>query len=309
MPSCIRMAKVFIWLACILALAFGCWAALGADPPRIHITSPADGTIVNAGHTLSITVKADPSVFRSITLSAACFGAPAPELLRPPYVFSVSIPPDASSGACAIAAMATPNSGDAFVMDGIAISIEQPDPPKRLVPTAPSLVFSYVGETTREGLLGVFGDRPFILLTDSKYTTYSSGDPGIAKVDARGNVTALAPGKGKITIAYGRGSIPKTSIQVPVEVPRPIEVNPSTTSLSPLQTEEFSATVAIDPKLDHSVTWSIQPDLGRIDRAGVYTAPASIPRPQTVIVTATCVADRAKRASAQVQLLPRPRNE
>ncbi|MFZ1145133.1 MAG: hypothetical protein WB359_01960, partial [Bryobacteraceae bacterium] len=116
---------------------------------------------------MTVTVNADPSAFQSVTVSAACFSSPPPELTQPPYQFSVSIPPDASSGSCAIAVTGTPKTGRSFVSNGIGVRIERPDSPQLLTPTLPSLYFSYVGESMDEGLLGTFPDGSKVLLTNS----------------------------------------------------------------------------------------------------------------------------------------------
>jgi hypothetical protein len=58
------------------------------------------------------------------------------------------------------------------------------------------------------------------------------------------------------------------------------------------------------PDVDTSVTWSPSPPLGSIDGTGLYTPPASVGSIQSVIVTATSVADPTKSASAQVWVFP-----
>jgi len=52
-----------------------------------------------------------------------------------------------------------------------------------------------------------------------------------------------------------------------------------------------------------AVTWTLSPNLGTINAAGLYTAPAIITTPQTVTVTATSVADPSKLATAFITLL------
>ncbi|MGO9617560.1 MAG: chitobiase/beta-hexosaminidase C-terminal domain-containing protein [Bryobacteraceae bacterium] len=154
-----------------------------------------------------------------------------------------------------------------------------------------------------EGLLGTFPDGSKVLLTNSTYLAYSSDTPSVAIVDAQGNVTAVAPGTANVTVAYGNASIGTTSVQVPVNVPYPVTVNPPTISLYPSQTAQLSATLAVDPSLEQSVTWSISPQVGSIDQTGLYTAPSSLASWQGVTVTAS-VADPTQSASAQVWIFP-----
>ncbi len=288
---------------CCSLFAAGALTALPAQ--TIQITWPADGTLVTSGSTLIITVNANPSAFQSVTVSAACFSSPAPELTQPPYQFNVSIPPDASPGPCAVAVMGTPKTGGSFVSNGIGIRIERPDSPQLLIPTLPSLYFSYVGESMDEGVLGTFPDGSKVLLTNSTHLAYASDTSSVVTVNGQGDVTAVAPGTAIVTITYGNASIGTTSVKVPVNVPYPVTLNPPTMSLYPSQSAQFWATLAIDPSLDQSVTWSISPQLGSIDQTGLYTAPGSVTSRHKVTVTATSVADPRKSASARVWILPR----
>lgn len=88
---------------------------------------------------------------------------------------------------------------------------------------------------------------------------------------------------------------------VDFSMPSSISVSPTTGSLQSGQTLQFSATVSGS---DPSVTWSINPNVGSISAAGLYTAPAAIATNQTVTVTVTSVADITKTASASITLVP-----
>jgi parallel beta-helix repeat protein len=79
-----------------------------------------------------------------------------------------------------------------------------------------------------------------------------------------------------------------------------ISLSPSTVSLAPSGTQQFTATVL--GTSNTAVTWSINPSVGTISSAGLYTAPSSILTSQTVTVTARSVADPTKSASAPVSL-------
>ena len=52
------------------------------------------------------------------------------------------------------------------------------------------------------------------------------------------------------------------------------------------------------------MTWSINPNVGSISAAGLYSAPALIASQQTVTITATSVTDNTKSASVTVTLVP-----
>jgi parallel beta-helix repeat protein len=72
--------------------------------------------------------------------------------------------------------------------------------------------------------------------------------------------------------------------------------------LAPSGTQQFAATVL--GTSNPAVTWSINPPLGTISPAGLYTAPSSILTSQTVTVTAQSVADATKSAAAVITLTP-----
>ncbi len=81
-----------------------------------------------------------------------------------------------------------------------------------------------------------------------------------------------------------------------------VSVGPSSATLSGGQTQTFAATVS--GTTNTSANWSVSPAVGSVSSVGVYTAPATISGSQTVVVTATSVADGTKAASATVNLTP-----
>jgi hypothetical protein len=273
----------------------------------LKITSPADGSIVPSGRDLTVDVDADSSQFRFIILSGTCFDKPVPGLARPPYHFTVAIPGGRYSGVCAISAIGAPNSGPPPAEDEIRTVIERPDLPHRLAANFSTLYLN-LGETARNEIWGAFADDPMVLLTNSTYLKYATDAPDIVKVDVQGHVTGVAPGTTAVTVTYGSPSIGKISMRVPVHVLYPLIVSPPVVSLSPSQTEQFTAELNIDPRLDESVMWSISPGIGAISDSGLYTAPSSVSREQAVTVTATCVADPSIYGSARVRIVPRRGN-
>jgi hypothetical protein len=81
-----------------------------------------------------------------------------------------------------------------------------------------------------------------------------------------------------------------------------ISINPPTVNLGAGQPEAFSTKVT--GSTNTAVTWSVSPsNVGQLMN-GTYFAPAIVNAPQTVVVTATSVADPTKSASATVSLVP-----
>src|SRR6266567_2914370 len=80
-----------------------------------------------------------------------------------------------------------------------------------------------------------------------------------------------------------------------------VTVSPTTTTLLPMATQQFLASVTCTANT--GVTWSVSPATGTISNTGVYT-PGTITSQQSVTVRATSVADSSKYAQATVTLVP-----
>ncbi len=81
-----------------------------------------------------------------------------------------------------------------------------------------------------------------------------------------------------------------------------ISVTPASATLSQSQTQQFSAPTYFG--LGAGATWTLNPPIGTISASGLYTAPASLAAPATVLVTATSTANSARAATAVVNLAP-----
>ncbi|MBL8230291.1 MAG: hypothetical protein JNL98_17510 [Bryobacterales bacterium] len=87
------------------------------------------------------------------------------------------------------------------------------------------------------------------------------------------------------------------------EVVSSISVSPGTVTLSPSQSQQFTA--AVSGQTSTAVTWTISPpNIGAITPGGLYTAPASIAAQTTVTVTATSTEDTSRVATATVIVRP-----
>jgi len=87
-----------------------------------------------------------------------------------------------------------------------------------------------------------------------------------------------------------------------------VAVAPSSATLAVLNTQSFAATVTNTQNT--AVTWTVNgiaggnATVGTISSAGLYTAPAVIPSPATVTVTAVSAADPTQSGSASVTIAP-----
>jgi len=130
-------------------------------------------------------------------------------------------------------------------------------------------------------------------------TTFGSS----ATLTATGS-TSTAGSAVPVTVTNPDGQVSNAfNIAVTGGTPISVTISPSSASVRIRQTRQFSANVA--------VTWKVNgvsggnSTVGRINTAGLYTAPSQVPSPATVSVTATSTADPTKSASAAVTITRR----
>jgi hypothetical protein len=110
---------------------------------------------------------------------------------------------------------------------------------------------------------------------------------------------------GAISIQFivGAANQPKVNaIQIKSVPGTGVVVSPGSAILSGGQSQQFTSVVTNSSNT--AVTWSMNPQVGTLTNAGLYTAPATINTAQTVTVTATSVADPTKQTSSAVSLTP-----
>ena len=77
-------------------------------------------------------------------------------------------------------------------------------------------------------------------------------------------------------------------------------VTPASITLNPSQTAQFTATFSGTG--DSGVAWSISPAVGSISSSGLYTAPADVTSPQSVLVWATSLVDNSVSTTSVITL-------
>jgi hypothetical protein len=110
-----------------------------------------------------------------------------------------------------------------------------------------------------------------------------------------GTITAVA------TAAVDPSKTGTASITITVPAAT-VSVSPGSVTLQPSQGQQFWATVS--NRVTQTVNWTLSPNVGTINSAGVYTAPATIAAPQTVTVIATSVLNGSLQGTATITLLP-----
>jgi hypothetical protein len=263
----------------------------------LQITSPADGTTVNPGQSLTVTVTAS-GTFQSVVVAA---GGPigfSQSLSVAPFQFTLQVPTGIQPGLYPLGAMGFTSPGSPAFSNPITLDVERADAPVSLSVQPSLLHFFTVGPAGRVHVLGTFADGTTTNLTNSSLTSYSSF--GTVTAGSYGVVTAAASGGDVLQVAYGG-----LSASIPVTVDFPLNIAPGQKILYASQTQQFTAQPA--GVATPTIVWSLSPTgVGSIASTGqytaVYTAPSSITTQQAVTVTAVNAADNTLSSSATVIL-------
>jgi uncharacterized protein (TIGR03437 family) len=125
-------------------------------------------------------------------------------------------------------------------------------------------------------------------------------DPNTGLYTAPASITTSQRITVTATSVFDSGFTGTASITLQAPAAVTITISPTSVSLTDGQTQQFTATVT--NSTNTAVTWSISPQLGTINSAGSYTAPAPVSASQKVTVTATSVSDPTKSATASITL-------
>jgi hypothetical protein len=187
----------------ILILAAGWAASARAQQTPVHFVSPAAGTVVRPGETVTMAVAADSSVEKLALLGQ--HPLPLSQVVAPglaatrPFEFQVRIPTDIRPGNYRVTAIGTLAGGET-VSESLVLDVEKAEEPTRIWAKPSTILFSRAGEQIPLRVLGAFGDGSQETLTKSSKTIYTSADPSVASVSADGLVTAAGPGKTSIQV-------------------------------------------------------------------------------------------------------------
>jgi hypothetical protein len=128
----------------------------------------------------------------------------------------------------------------------------------------------------------------------------------VGSISTAGVYTAPALIAGPQTVTVSATSVADSSVAASATValasPVSVALTPGSVTLTPSQTQTFTA--AVTGTSNTAVTWSLSPAVGSISAAGLYTAPATVPYPNTVIITATSAANPTDSASGVVTIVP-----
>ncbi len=139
----------------------------------------------------------------------------------------------------------------------------------------------------------------------------TGGNSTVGTIDANGLYTApgSVPAQPTVTVTAISVADPtkSDSASVTISLTPVLTVNPLQATVVVGNQQQFTA--SISGLADQSVTWSLSgtgcsgAQCGTIDTSGLYTAPASVPSPATVTVTATSQVDNTVTGSATVTVI------
>ncbi len=295
----VLLFAVSLWTGCGGGMNIGANGGAGTSTSNGVKVAPADSS-VRVGDTLQfaaiVTGNDDQSVTWSVSGVASGNATVGTIDAQGMYHAPKSLP---TPNTIKIQAVSV---ADKTLSASTAVSLENPIP----VPQSVSPTFLPVGAFTLNvgGTNFVPGAKVLFGGTALATTLVSP-----TQLKATGTATAAQKGMVKLTVENpDPGKIASTAslnVQVGAAGQVQVSVAPSTVQIHAGDVYTFKTTVNGAGSLT-TVTWSINGILGgnatvgTITAAGVYTAPATVPNPNTIQVTATSVADSSASATGMV---------
>jgi hypothetical protein len=193
----------------------------------LAITSPASGSIVAPGETLTVSVTSPTGQsFTVVFIAGEGFIGFRPTTSPLPAQFTIEVPADARLGTYALAAFGT-TPADTEVAVRITIYVERPDLPARLTARVPQVVLDRQGQQSAIDLLATFADGRVLDATASSRVTYTSSNPSVATADDNGFMRGAGSGVAEITATYTlAGESRRALVRIIVPAP-PYRLSPS----------------------------------------------------------------------------------
>ncbi len=266
-------------------------STVGQTPPILQITSPAEGTVVNPGTMLSVTVTSPANVtFNQVAVIGEDPVGLSSTATSVPAQVSLAIPSDISCGQLMLTAEGVTTSGQSVESDAVFVDVEPVNPPRSLSFPLDALLFSGQGEQFRLTIVANFSGTA-LDVTRSSYLRFVTSNSNVATVDANGVVTAVAPGSGYVTARYTQGSV-SLALAIRVSVPLPpgiastsnfiISITPSSGGVAVGSTTSFTVSSNSDTTFTGSVALSVD---GLPSGAAANFSPTSINVPGSSTLT------------------------
>lgn len=239
----------FLVRSAIAVLAFVAMS-VSAFPQNLAITSPANGTVVNPGQTVSVTVESPAGLsFSSVAVAGEGPIGFSNIATSVPAQFSFTIPVNTDCGQYALTADGTTTTGQTFESASVLIDVEHADAAIALSSSLSTLEFRSPGEQSSVSFSATFATNNVVAdVTGSSLMSYASSNTSVATVDAstgRLIVTAVGPGTASITATYAPGTTTSLPVSIPVIVSQPLTASPSALTFPPQGVGSSSSPQAI----------------------------------------------------------------
>ena len=212
----LRLPYALFTQCCLIVVFLLSGVTLRAQPapPPLQITSPAEGTSVLPGETITVTVISSPAIrFTKVVVAAELpIGFSSVSTTIPTEV-SLHVPTNATLGQYHLTALGWTVQGGPEESPAITINVESPANPLKIVVQPPEIPFKVRGAQIPLQITGTFPDGHTQDLSNSTRAEYATSSPNVATVDGHGIVTSVGAGSSQISVRYGT-----QSIVVPVSV-------------------------------------------------------------------------------------------
>jgi len=197
-----RHVGVAVCLAIVVS-----YPALSQGAPTLSITSPMNGTVVQPGQSVRVTVAAtDSSLLTSeaIVGSIQLGGLSVIQPAGPQLTFSVTIPDGIVAGQYYITARGILGTGGGVSSTPVSLSVPITGSISTIRANVKTLVLAAPG--TQGDLDIVATTTQGSVALDPETLSFVSSDPSVVTVNTSGQATAQGIGNAVITITYGSGS-------------------------------------------------------------------------------------------------------
>ncbi|MGE5321571.1 MAG: OmpL47-type beta-barrel domain-containing protein [Actinomycetota bacterium] len=197
---------------CTIAMFVLLGAFCFGQSPSLQIVSPGTQSFAVPGQTITITVSADSTVSEIAIVSPLGFS----QTTVGPLQFTLTVPAGTPFDQYQVNASGLAADGEDVVSNPITLFVVPPTGAFKIRTEPTVLRFRSPGEIMPLRVIGNLFDGTTAEITHALGTSYFSRDNSVATVDARGVVTAVAPGKTFISVSNFFAS---TSINVKVAEP------------------------------------------------------------------------------------------
>ena len=264
-------------LGIALALAASWMIAAQGQSSLIQITSPASGTVVQQGQTVTVNYTADASV-TNLALTAEFTGGFVGQPTSP-GTFSLPIPATTPIDSYQVYVAGT-SGCETVVSNSITLVVDTPYSIQSITTTPATIQFDKVGDIQSLTVTGTLSNASTAIVTYSPQVTYSSTNTSVATVDTRGNVTAAGQGNTYIAINYGSGSPYNVFVSVPIPPAASPTFSPAAGSFTSPQT------VTIKDSASGSAIYYTADGSAPTAQSTLYSAPISVSSTQTLSAVA-----------------------